>query len=76
MNDANGRSRPDRFGLMVALAGALVFVVVLVLTLPPLSRWADTLIVMATLFCPVIVAGLLYERIERRDGWSHRNRLR
>lgn len=76
MHDANRRSRHDRFGLIVALVGALVFVGMLALTLPPLSRWLDTLIVMATLFCPVIVAGLLYNRIERRGGWSHTSRLR
>lgn len=76
MQDPNGREHPDRFGLIVALAGVLSFVGVLALTLPPLSRWLDTLIVMATLFCPVVVAGLLYHRIERRGGWSHTSRLR
>jgi Flp pilus assembly protein TadB len=76
MHDTNRRGRHDRFGLIVALVGALVFVGMLALTLPPLSRWLDTLIVMATLFCPVIVAGLLYNRIERRGGWSHTSRLR
>ena len=76
MHDANRRSRPDRFGLIVALVGGLIFVGVLAFTLPPLSRWLDTFIVMAALFCPVIVAGLLYNWIERRGGWSHTNRLR
>jgi hypothetical protein len=76
MQDANRRSRPDRFGLIVALVGGLFFVGVLAFTLPPLSRWLDTFIVMAALFCPVIVAGLLYSGIERRGGWSHTNRLR
>ena len=76
MQDANRRSRPDRFGLLVALVGGLFLVGVLAFTLPPLSRWLDTFIVMAALFCPVIVAGLLYNGIERRGGWSHTNRLR
>ena len=76
MHDANRRSRPDRFGLLVALVGGLFLVGVLAFTLPPLSRWLDTLIVMAALFFPVIVAGPLYNRIERRGGWSHTNRLR
>ena len=76
MHDANRRSRPDRFGLIVALVGGLIFVGVLAFTLPPLSRWLDTFIVMAALFCPVIVAGLLYNSIERRGGWSLTNRLR
>jgi hypothetical protein len=76
MHDANRRSRPDRFGLIVALVGGLIFVGVLAFTLPYLSRWLDTLIVMAALFCPVVVAGLLYNRIERRGGWSLTSRLR
>jgi hypothetical protein len=76
MHDANRRSGPDRFGLIVALVGGLIFVGVLAFTLPYLSRWLDTLIVMAALFCPVIVAGLLYNRIERRGGWSLTSRLR
>jgi hypothetical protein len=76
MHDANRRSEPDRFGLIVALVGGLIFVGVLAFTLPYLSRWLDTLIVMAALFCPVVVAGLLYNRIERRGGWSLTSRLR
>jgi uncharacterized membrane protein len=76
MRRANRGSQPDRFGLIAALLGALVFLAVLVVTLPPLARWLDTLIVMTTLFAPVIVAGLLYTRIDRRGGWSPRRRLR
>ena len=76
MHGANRRRQLDRFGLIVALVGGLIFVGVLAFTLPLLSRWLDTFIVMAALFFPVIVAGLLYNGIERRGGWSHTNRLR
>lgn len=76
MREANRESKPDRFGLIAALLGALVFLAVLVVTLPPLVRWVDTLIVMTTLFAPVVVAGLLYTRIDRRGGWSSSRRLK
>lgn len=76
MHDTNRGSGPDRFGWIAAVVGALVFLAVLAITLPSLSRWLDTLIVMASLFCPVIVAGLVYHRTERRGGWSHTSRLR
>lgn len=76
MRGANGRGRPDRFGLIAALLGGLIFLAALAFTLPPLARWLDTLIVMTTLFAPVIFAGLLYTRIERRGGWSPTRRLR
>ncbi|WP_047864267.1 hypothetical protein [Rubrobacter aplysinae] len=76
MRGANGRARPDRFGLIAALLGGLIFLAALAFTLPPLTRWLDTLIVMTTLFVPVIVAGVLYNRIEHRGGWSPTRRLR
>lgn len=45
MRGANRGSQPDRFGLIAASLGALVFLAVLAVTLPPLTRWLDTLIV-------------------------------
>ena len=72
----DSRSRPDRFGHIAMLVGAMVLATILAFTLPPLSRWLDTLIVMASLFAPVIVAGLIYIRIERRGGWKQTRRLR
>lgn len=74
--DDNSRSRPDRFGQVAALIGTVVFVTILIFTLPPLSRWLDTLIIMTSLFAPVIVAGLIYISLERKGGWSHTRRLR
>jgi Flp pilus assembly protein TadB len=76
MRETNRGSKPDRFGLVAALLGALVFLAVITVTLPPLTRWLDTLIVMTTLFAPVVVAGILYTRIDRRGGWSSRHRLK
>ncbi|MGF1472977.1 MAG: sodium:solute symporter family protein [Rubrobacteraceae bacterium] len=73
---AGERSRPDRFGQVAVLVGTAAFMAVLAFTLPPLSRWFDTLIMMAALFAPVVVAGLIYTKIERGGGWSLMRRLR
>lgn len=64
----------DRFGCLAAVAGMFILVAILVFTLPPLVRWFDTLVVMVSLCVPAIVAGLVYEWIERRGGWDRRLR--
>lgn len=70
------RGHRDRFGCLAAVAGTLTLIAILAFTLPPLLRWWDTLVVMASLCLPAIAAGLIYERIERRGGWSQSRRLR
>ena len=64
-----GTGRRDRFGSIAAVAALAMTIAVLVLIAAPLDRWLDTALVLLWLFVPGIVASVLYQRIEDRDGW-------
>lgn len=65
-----GSAKRDRFGLVAAAAGALLYVAAIVFFVLPLSQRLDTFLIVSFLFVPAVVGGLLYNRIEGRGGWD------
>lgn len=63
-------SRRDRFGLVAAAVGALLYVAATIFFVLPLSQQLDTFLIVSFLFVPAVVGGFVYDRIERRGGWD------
>ena len=60
----------DRFGIVAAAVGTLLYVAAIVFFVWPLTQKLDTFLIVSYLFVPAIVGGLIYDRIERAGGWS------
>lgn len=59
----------DRFGIVAAVGGVVLYVVAIVFFVLPLEHRLDTFLIASYLFLPAIVGGIVYDRITRAGGW-------
>lgn len=67
---------PSSFGVVVAVVGALLFFITIIVFVAPLPDKLDTALVVAWLFVPGIVGGLIYAKMERDHSFDEHRPLR
>lgn len=70
MTEEDGVVKRDRFGMIAAAMGTLLYIAAIVFFVWPLTQKLDTFLIVSYLFIPSIVGGFIYDRIERAGGWS------
>lgn len=69
------KEKKDRFGIIAAITGTVLYIIAIIFFVTPLEKKADTFFAVSWVFCPAIIGSLIYDKIERAGGWSSSRRL-
>ena len=66
----------DNFGTVTLILGIVLYVFALCFVVIPLPEKFQPFLAVSWVFCPVIIGSIIYNNIEKKEGWRHSIRLK